>query len=170
MECNVWKSPTDGYSWYLRLTWSVCGGQHPWCCDLGCDRRNRKKKPVKIYFMLVQGWVFHSPLLLQTYFREAQQISKLQDTGVWRSQPTTWNHLCIPINASVCLRHIKGFVSSLKAQRRLTTTLGNTFPHLSDSGTFHACGISSTNANVTAHSALQIVFICTSTRVNNHQQ
>lgn len=60
-------------------------------------------------------------------------------TNGWLSQPTTWSHLCIPINASTCLRHIKGFLSSLKAQQRLTTTLGNTFPHLSDSGTFHTC-------------------------------
>lgn len=53
------------------------------------DRHKRKKQPVKIYFMLVQGRVFHNPFLLQTHSREAQQMSKLQDTGAWLAQTAT---------------------------------------------------------------------------------
>lgn len=100
-------------------------------------RQMQKEKPANVYFMLVQSWAFQSPFFLQRYWRETQQINKLQDTGVWLTYPATWNHLCIPINAYIRLRYIKGFMRSLKAQQRLTIMLWNTFPALSDSGTWH---------------------------------
>lgn len=159
-ECHVWKSPTEGESWYARLGLSAKDNSHG-VMTYGCERSKSTKQ---LYFMLMQGQVFHSPFLLQTHPGEVQ-TSKQQGIGAWLTQwPTTWNHLCVPSN-----------VHMFKAQQRipeLHSTSAEAYNHiLKDLASppryrhvpIHVCA-SGVNADVTAHKASQFVFSCTLSR------
>lgn len=127
-ECHVWKSPTEGDSWYARLGLSAKDNSHG-VMTYGCERSKSTKQ---LYFMLMQGQVFHSPFLLQTHPKQASSKALVRGSHSDLQPETTF---VFPVTF-ICSRHSKGFLSSLQHQQRLTTTFWRTLPHLPDTGMF----------------------------------